>query len=125
LRTVSFDFESPEARFKVLINHEEQYSLWPADLEVPGGWSETGVCASKEECDKYLEETWTDMRPKSLRIALEAQNGSATQAQNGSATSDGESESTVPDGEDGTAVAADSPEPDTARAPRGKSKRSR
>jgi MbtH protein len=76
LRTVSFDFESPEARFKVLINHEEQYSLWPADLEVPGGWTETGVCASKEECDKYLEETWTDMRPKSLRIALDG-NGEA------------------------------------------------
>lgn len=71
LRTVSFDFESPDARFKVLINDEEQYSLWPADLEVPGGWAETGVCASKEECDKYLEETWTDMRPKSLRIALD------------------------------------------------------
>jgi MbtH protein len=73
LRTVSFDFESSEARFKVLINHEEQYSLWPADLEVPGGWSETGVCASKQECDKYLEETWTDMRPKSLRIALDGE----------------------------------------------------
>jgi MbtH protein len=71
LRTTSFDFESPEARFKVLINDEEQYSLWPADLPVPGGWTETGVCAAKEECDRYLEETWTDMRPKSLRIALD------------------------------------------------------
>jgi MbtH protein len=71
VRTTSFDFESSEARFKVLINHEEQYSLWPADLPVPGGWSETGVCAAKEECDTYLEETWTDMRPKSLRIALD------------------------------------------------------
>jgi MbtH protein len=73
VRTVSFDFDSPEARFKVLINHEEQYSLWPADLDVPGGWTETGVCASKEECDKYLEATWTDMRPKSLRIALDGE----------------------------------------------------
>jgi MbtH protein len=73
LRTTSFDFESPEAKFRVLINHEEQYSLWPADLPVPGGWSETGVCAAKDECDKYLEETWTDMRPKSLRIALDGQ----------------------------------------------------
>lgn len=71
VRTTSFDFESPEARFKVLINDEEQYSLWPADLPVPGGWKETGVCAAKEECDTYLEETWTDMRPKSLRIALD------------------------------------------------------
>ena len=78
MRTTSFDFDNPEARFKVLINHEEQYSLWPADLEVPGGWDETGVCAAKDECDKYLEETWTDMRPKSLRIALDGNgNGDA------------------------------------------------
>ncbi len=73
MRTTSFDFDSAEARFKVLINDEEQYSLWPADLPVPGGWAETGVCASKEECDSYLEETWTDMRPKSLRIALDGE----------------------------------------------------
>ncbi|MDH6436336.1 MULTISPECIES: MbtH family protein [Streptomyces] len=73
MRTVSFDFETPGKRFKVLINHEEQYSLWPADLDVPGGWEETGVCASKEECDQYLEETWTDMRPKSLRLALDGE----------------------------------------------------
>jgi MbtH protein len=71
LRTVSFDFESPDAQFKILINHEEQYSLWPADLAVPGGWSETGVCTSKDECDKWLEENWNDMRPKSLREALD------------------------------------------------------
>ena len=71
MRTTSFDFESADARFKVLINHEEQYSLWPADLAVPGGWSETGVCAPKAECDTYLEETWTDLRPRSLRVALD------------------------------------------------------
>jgi MbtH protein len=71
VRTVSFDFENPEARFKVLINEEEQYSLWPGDLPVPGGWAETGVHASKDECDEYLRKTWTDMRPKSLRIALD------------------------------------------------------
>jgi MbtH protein len=71
MRTTTFDFENPEARFKVLINHEEQYSLWPGDLPVPGGWNETGVLAPKEECDAYIEENWTDMRPKSLRIALD------------------------------------------------------
>jgi MbtH protein len=71
MRTVTYDFESAEARFKVLVNHEEQYSLWPADLVVPGGWTETGVVASKEECDRYLEETWTDLRPKSLRTWLD------------------------------------------------------
>jgi MbtH protein len=75
VRTTSFDFDSPEARFKVLINDEEQHSLWPADLPVPGGWAETGVCAAKEDCDTYLEETWTDMRPKSLRILLDGEKG--------------------------------------------------
>lgn len=71
MRTTTFDFESPEARFKVLINDEEQYSLWPADLPVPGGWTETGVCDTKGKCDAYIEENWTDMRPKSLRLALD------------------------------------------------------
>jgi MbtH protein len=73
MRTTTFDFETPEALFKVLINDEEQYSLWPGDLPVPGGWRETGVHASKPECDAYLEEHWTDMRPKSLRLALDGQ----------------------------------------------------
>lgn len=71
MRTTTFDFENPEARFKVLINHEEQYSLWPADLPVPSGWDETGVLAPKDECDAYIEANWTDMRPKSLRLALD------------------------------------------------------
>jgi MbtH protein len=73
VRTVSFDFDSPEARFRVLVNHEEQYSLWPGDLPVPGGWEETGVHASKAECDEYLRKTWTDMRPKSLRLILDGE----------------------------------------------------
>jgi MbtH protein len=73
VRTTSYDLDNPEARFKVLVNHEEQYALWPADLPVPGGWSETGVQGPREECDVYVEETWTDMRPKSLRIALDGE----------------------------------------------------
>jgi MbtH protein len=72
MRTVTWDFESPEARFKVLINHEEQYSLWPADLPVPGGWDECMI-GSKSECDDYVNEHWTDMRPKSLRIAMDGE----------------------------------------------------
>lgn len=70
MRTTSFDFENPEAVFKVLVNHEEQYSLWPADLPVPGGWTETGTQGSKAECDEYVRQVWTDMRPKSLREAM-------------------------------------------------------
>ena len=71
MRTTSFDFENEEAVFKVLVNHEEQYSFWPADLPVPGGWSETGQQGSKDECDEYIRTVWTDMRPKSLREAME------------------------------------------------------
>jgi MbtH protein len=69
--TTSFDFENPDAVFKVLVNHEEQYSLWPADLPVPGGWNETGMQGPKLDCDEYVREVWTDMRPKSLREAME------------------------------------------------------
>ena len=64
--------QTAAATHRVVLNAEEQYSLWPADLDTPGGWKETGVCASKEECDRYLEETWTDMRPKSLRVQMQA-----------------------------------------------------
>lgn len=71
MRTTSFDFENPDAVFKVLVNHEEQYSLWPADLPVPGGWSETGQQGPKDDCDAYVREVWTDMRPKSLREAMD------------------------------------------------------
>ncbi|ROT31561.1 MbtH family NRPS accessory protein [Micromonospora sp. HM5-17] len=67
MRSVVFDVESAEARFTVVVNREEQYALWPADLPVPGGWSEAGFRGTLPECEAYLEETWTDLRPKSLR----------------------------------------------------------
>ena len=53
--------------FKVLLNDEEQYSLWPDDREIPSGWREAGKSGTKAECLAYIEEVWTDMRPKSLR----------------------------------------------------------
>lgn len=56
--------------FKVVINHEEQYSIWPAYKEIPAGWNEAGKEGSKEECLKYIEEVWVDMRPLSLRKAM-------------------------------------------------------
>ena len=57
-------------RYKVVINHEEQYSIWPADRENVRGWREVGKMGSKEECWNYIEEVWTDMRPLSLREKL-------------------------------------------------------
>ncbi len=57
--------------YKVVVNHEEQYSIWPADREPPLGWREVGVEGSKEECLAHIEEVWTDMRPLSLRKKME------------------------------------------------------
>jgi MbtH protein len=59
--------------YVVLINGEEQYSIWPSRKEIPNGWSETGKSGSKEECLSYIEAVWVDMRPLSLRRKLQGQ----------------------------------------------------
>ncbi|MFN8546813.1 MAG: MbtH family protein [Candidatus Eisenbacteria bacterium] len=56
--------------YKVVVNHEEQYSLWPADRENPAGWRDAGKQGTKAECLAYVKEVWTDMRPLSLRKAM-------------------------------------------------------
>lgn len=53
--------------FAVVVNHEEQYSVWPVDRPVPAGWREAGFTGTREECLAHVEEVWTDMRPLSLR----------------------------------------------------------
>ncbi|MDG2529263.1 MbtH family protein [Caulobacter endophyticus] len=58
-------------RYVVVMNHEEQYSIWPADRELPLGWQSTGFTGLKSDCLKYIEEVWTDMRPKSLRDKMD------------------------------------------------------
>jgi len=60
------------AILKVVVNREEQYSIWPADRENPLGWSDAGKTGTKSECLAYIEEVWTDMRPLSLRKRMEA-----------------------------------------------------
>lgn len=70
-----WDVEGME--FKVVVNHEEQYSIWPAYKEVPAGWRETGKQGPKEDCLNHIQEAWTDMRPLSLRRAM-ADSGSPT-----------------------------------------------
>ena len=57
--------------YKVVMNHEEQYSIWPADRANPLGWSDAGKSGSKQECLDYVKEVWTDMRPLSLRRRME------------------------------------------------------
>jgi MbtH protein len=53
--------------YKVVVNHEEQYSIWPADRENALGWTDAGKSGPKAECLAYIKEVWTDMRPRSLR----------------------------------------------------------
>jgi len=57
--------------YKVVVNHEEQYSIWPVDRENPLEWHEGGTQGSKAECLDYIKAVWTDMRPLSLRQRME------------------------------------------------------
>lgn len=57
--------------YKVVVNHEEQYSIWPVDRENPLGWNDVGKAGPKAECLAYIKEVWTDMRPLSLRKKME------------------------------------------------------
>ena len=57
--------------YKLVVNHEEQYSIWPADKEIPLGWRDVGKTGTKAECLAYVKEVWTDMRPLSLRKKME------------------------------------------------------
>lgn len=68
---MSADERDDQTTFKVVINHEEQYSIWPADRETPLGWRDAGKSGPKAECLAYINEVWTDMRPLSLRKRME------------------------------------------------------
>lgn len=57
--------------YKVVMNHEEQYSIWPEYKENPRGWNDVGKMGPKAECLDYIKEVWTDMRPLSLRKRME------------------------------------------------------
>ena len=58
-------------QYLVVVNHEEQYSIWPAGREIPLGWRAVGNSGTKAECLARIEELWTDMRPLSLRRKME------------------------------------------------------
>jgi MbtH protein len=57
---------------QVVINDEDQYSLWPLDQPPPAGWRPGGFTGSKQECLDHIDEVWTDMRPRSVRQRSEA-----------------------------------------------------
>jgi MbtH protein len=63
---------SEDRIYVVVMNHEEQYSIWPQGKEIPLGWHQAGQQGSKAECLAYIKEVWVDMRPLSLRQRLQA-----------------------------------------------------
>ena len=68
---MSSDQQEAESVYIVLINHEEQYSLWPKHKAIPPGWQDVGMEGTREKCSQYVDEAWTDMRPKSLREKMD------------------------------------------------------
>ncbi len=67
------DEDDPARRFQVVINAEEQYSMWPEGEKIPDSWKSVGKAGTKQECLDYIKEVWVDMRPLSLRKAMDAQ----------------------------------------------------
>jgi MbtH protein len=67
MNLMSYDDEEEKTLYKVVLNHEEQYSIWPDSRENPLGWHDAGKSGLKSECLAYIKEVWTDMRPLSLR----------------------------------------------------------
>jgi MbtH protein len=65
-------FDSPETRFLVVINAEQQYAIWPDYKPVPAGWQDAGVHGDRQTCLAHIAKVWTDMRPRSLREAAQA-----------------------------------------------------
>lgn len=64
-------FDDTQREFRVVVNDEEQYSIWPSDRDLPAGWRAEGHAGSKEDCLGHIDEVWTDMRPLSLRKQME------------------------------------------------------
>lgn len=77
-------WDDEDGIFKVVVNLEEQYSIWPDYKELPPGWRAAGKVGKKRECLDYIDQVWTDMRPLSLRRHMEAEAARAAAAPAGS-----------------------------------------
>jgi MbtH protein len=66
-----YDEKEDATMYRVVLNHEEQYSIWPADRANASGWRDAGKTGTKAECLAFINDVWTDMRPLSLRKAME------------------------------------------------------
>jgi MbtH protein len=62
--------EDDSRAYRVVVNHEEQYSIWPTDRDMPAGWHDAGKSGSRTECLAHIKDVWTDMRPLSVRESL-------------------------------------------------------
>jgi MbtH protein len=62
--------DNPDVQFNVVVNDEEQYSIWPVDRQLPTGWRAEGKQGSKQDCLEHIDTVWVDMRPKTLREAM-------------------------------------------------------
>lgn len=65
-------FDDEDGRFTVLVNDEDQHSLWPAFADVPAGWRVALGESTRAECLAFVEQNWTDLRPRSLRESMSA-----------------------------------------------------
>jgi len=68
---LSNPFEDDDAEYLVIVNDEQQYSLWPGFREIPPGWTAAGERGDRRECLSWIDVHWTDMRPKSLVVEME------------------------------------------------------
>ncbi|MGR9463070.1 MbtH family protein [Rhizobium leguminosarum] len=59
-----------DSEYHVVVNHEDQYSIWPVGRKIPDGWRSSGFRGSKADCLKHIAEVWTDITPKSLRQSI-------------------------------------------------------
>lgn len=72
---MSSSFEETDGSYHVLLNDEEQYSVWPATVDVPAAWRIALSDANHQDCLAFIENNWTDMRPRSLRSAMASTTG--------------------------------------------------
>jgi MbtH protein len=63
--------DSDTIQFHVVINPEQQYSIWPGYRDIPAGWQAVGVSGTRAQCLEYIDAHWTDMRPASLRARMD------------------------------------------------------
>lgn len=77
MNTTPSTHDEDDIEYTVVVNDEEQYSIWPTFRAVPAGWREVGVHGAKAHCLEHIEAVWTDMRPASLRRHMDRASGDA------------------------------------------------